>query len=244
MKSSKLNWFARRAELNSSAAKSLLATLEDNSRLNTALFAEAWPLQEFKLIQAWQHSRMTEDYADFTAQEDYLPAVNFFLSELYGDFGFVDRNQDIYRVYPVMVKLLPAAMLDTLTAALEFQAHSLELDMQMTESLVALHPEINRVGQLDLGLYIDINRQCVAEKDRRTQVGGVVSLGKSLVKVADHGVLLRLLKMMRMPARAAGFGQLQAFLEQGLSAFRQMPDADYFLHAVSQRETTFIDKLY
>ena len=152
MKFNKLSWFTRRAELNSAAAKKLLATLEDNARLNTALFAEVWPLPAFRLIQDWQHQRMAADYADFSAQSDYLPAMNFFLQELYGDFGFIDRNQDIHRVYPVMVKLLPAAMLDTLTDALVFQALSLRLDMKMAEALSRSYPDIKAVSQLVGGL--------------------------------------------------------------------------------------------
>lgn len=241
MKSSRLNWFARRAELNSNAAKRLLAVLLENSKLNQVLLSESWPLDEFKLIQVWQLQRMKADYADFSGQADYLPAVNFFLEELYGDFSFIDRNQDLRRVYPVMVKLLPAAMLDTLTDALSFQAHSLKLDMQLAE---AKHAHSSALEKMQLEQYIQLNRGAVRQQDRRRQVGQVVSLGKALVKAADHSMLLRLLKMMRLPARSAGFGQLHEFLQRGLSAFKRMPDAEHFLNAVEQRETVFIDKLY
>lgn len=244
MKSRKLNWFARRAELNSTAAKRLLAILEENSKLNRALFKQSWPLQEFKLIQRWQLQRMQEDYADFSKQADYQPAVDFFLQELYGDFSFIDRNQDLHKVYPVMVKLLPASMLDTLTDALTFQAHSLKLDMQLAEAKHQHHPLISDDEEMDLELYIKLNRQFVSQQDRRTQVGEVVSLGQALVKAANHSILVRLLKMMRLPAKSAGFGQLHGFLEHGLSAFKKMPDAVHFLNAVEQRETSFIDKLY
>ncbi|MCF6226154.1 MAG: hypothetical protein L3J22_07640 [Xanthomonadales bacterium] len=244
MKSSRLNWFARRAELNSTAARRLLVTLEENSQLNRKLFGKSWPLEEFKLIQSWQLQRMQADYLDFSQQPDYQPAVNFFLQELYGDFSFIDRNQDLRKVYPVMVKLLPTTMLDTLTNALTFQAHSLKLDMQMAEAKHQGQPQSSASGKMDLELYIKINRNAVLQQDRRRQVGQVVSLGKALVKAAEHTMLLRLLKMMRLPAKSAGFGQLHEFLENGLSAFKRMPDAGYFLNTVEQRETAFIDKLY
>ncbi|MCF6264032.1 MAG: hypothetical protein L3J24_10655 [Xanthomonadales bacterium] len=244
MKPSKLNWFARRAELNSTAARRLLASLEKNRKLNQKLLSISWPLQEFKLIQAWQQQRMSNDYADFSEQPDYQPAVNFFLQELYGDFSFIDRNQDLHKVYPVMVKLLPATMLDTLTDALTFQAHSLKLDMQMAEAKHQDQSQSSASAKMDLEHYIKINRDAVLQQHRRRQVGQVVSLGKALVKAAEHRMLLRLLKMMRLPAKSAGFGQLHEFLENGLSAFKKMPDAGYFLNTVEQRETAFIDKLY
>ncbi len=244
MNANKVNWFARRAALNSTAAVNLIAALEENSRINAELFADSWPLNRFKLIQAWQRQRMAEDYQDFASQEDYFPAIDFFLTELYGDFGFIDRNHDLNKVYPAMVKLLPASMLDTLTDALVFQAHSLRMDMLMAECIQQLRPDLISVQQIDLKLYAELNHRVVAESSRRQQIGEVIKLGKSLVNVADHAILLRLLKMMRVPARAAGFGVLQTFLEQGLSAFQKMPDADYFLHTIEIREAAFIDQLY
>ena len=40
---------------------------------------------------------------------------------------------------------------------------------------------------------------------------------------------------MRIPARLAGFGDLQAFLEKGLDTFLGVPDVDEFLDLMEER---------
>ena len=51
------------------------------------------------------------------------------------------------------------------------------------------------------------------------------------------------LTMMRGPARVAGLGDLQAFLERGFSAFRRMDGAATFLATIHQRETALLDAI-
>jgi hypothetical protein len=49
---------------------------------------------------------------------------------------------------------------------------------------------------------------------------------------------------MRGPAHLAGFGNLQQFLEEGLAAFRALPDAGLFIEAIYQRETDAMQKMF
>jgi subtilisin family serine protease len=44
-------------------------------------------------------------------------------------------------------------------------------------------------------------------------------VGQALVRYTTHPTLGRMLKMMRLPARAAGLSALQTFLETGFSTF-------------------------
>ena len=53
----------------------------------------------------------------------------------------------------------------------------------------------------------------------------------------------RLIRMLRGPARAAGFGRLQGFLEEGLQAFREMGDGTDFILTIWQRESAIRDRL-
>ena len=55
---------------------------------------------------------------------------------------------------------------------------------------------------------------------------------KTLVRVPLLGGLLR---TMRAPAHAAGFGALQEFLETGFNTFKQIPDIDLFLEQLVGR---------
>ena len=59
-----------------------------------------------------------------------------------------------------------------------------------------------------------------------------MDLAASVQAVAEEVVL----KLARGPARGAGFGELQAFLERGFSAFRAMGRADEFLQTIMSGE--------
>jgi hypothetical protein len=57
-------------------------------------------------------------------------------------------------------------------------------------------------------------------------------------------VLRGTLHMMRGPARAAGLGDLQRFLETGFDTFGAMRGAEAFLGAVQSREQALVDALF
>ena len=52
-----------------------------------------------------------------------------------------------------------------------------------------------------------------------------------------------LIRVLRGPARAAGFGLLQGFLETGLVAFRAMGDGTEFVNTIWERETLVMRRL-
>ena len=52
------------------------------------------------------------------------------------------------------------------------------------------------------------------------------------------------LKLMRRPAKVAGLGDLQDFLERGFAAFRGMKGADEFLALVRERESAILNRLF
>jgi hypothetical protein len=52
------------------------------------------------------------------------------------------------------------------------------------------------------------------------------------------------LRLCRRPARLAGLGDLQNFLEHGLEAFQRMDGADEFLGTIVERETLILDRIY
>jgi hypothetical protein len=53
-----------------------------------------------------------------------------------------------------------------------------------------------------------------------------------------------MVKSVRGPARAAGFGRLQSFLEQGLNAFRVMGDGTEFIETIWSRENLIMQRLF
>ena len=64
---------------------------------------------------------------------------------------------------------------------------------------------------------------------------------KSLVRVPLMGALLR---TMRRPAHATGFGALHTFLETGYATFRRISDVDRFLDEVGGRLTEVFEHIY
>ena len=49
---------------------------------------------------------------------------------------------------------------------------------------------------------------------------------------------------MRKPARAAGLGELQRFLEAGFDTFKAMRGATEFLSLINERETLLVSTLF
>ena len=64
---------------------------------------------------------------------------------------------------------------------------------------------------------------------------------KTLVRIPLMGALLR---TMRRPAQATGFGALHTFLETGYLTFRRISDVDRFLDEVGQRLTDVFRHIY
>jgi hypothetical protein len=53
-----------------------------------------------------------------------------------------------------------------------------------------------------------------------------------------------LVRLLRGPAHAAGFGRLQEFLEEGLTSFRALPDAAYFIETIYGREWAAMERMF
>ena len=53
-----------------------------------------------------------------------------------------------------------------------------------------------------------------------------------------------MLKLSRLPAKAAGLGELQLFLERGFGAFAVLDDAQAFLADIRQHESAAMARLF
>ncbi|HET9764622.1 MAG TPA: hypothetical protein VFR50_13970, partial [Casimicrobiaceae bacterium] len=75
------------------------------------------------------------------------------------------------------------------------------------------------------------------------QIALIVSVGRALDRYVGKPLIRAALFAMRQPARLAGFGALQGFLERGFDAFHSMRGAEGFLAAIEQRETALMDAI-
>jgi hypothetical protein len=182
-------------------------------------------------LRAWQTARIEASFADVLADPRMRAAGRFFLSDLYADRDFSARDRDVDRIMPIMVHLLPETMLRAARDAIELHVLSHALDLRMVDVMTR-----RRLARLDAERYGEVYREAGLPHLRRRQIALVVAVGRSLdAAVKRHGVH-RLLRASRLPARAAGLSELQAFLERGFDAFAKLGGADRFLDRVAQGE--------
>jgi len=191
-------------------------------------------------MQTWQRARLRECYNDLLQDQRYQAAGRFFLDELYGGQDFVKRDQDVDRVYPVMSRMLPAGMLQTLANAMALQVISIEFDIQMSSQL----KQTSSSGTaIDLDKYGDCYRAVGSYPERSRQIELIIELGTDLDRIVHRRIVVALIKLMHGPAHAAGFGALQDFLESGLEAFKLLDDRSVFISTIAAREKEFAKRL-
>ncbi len=183
-------------------------------------------------LRIWQSARLARTYEDFRIVSHYSPAVEFFLSDLYGPQEFTGRNRDLSRAWRYLKRALPAAAMHVLGQAVELDVLTLELDHAMVRALAA-------APLTDL-TYAAAYRDVDDLASRTRQIDLIVGIGEDLSRIVSRVWLGPLLQAAHVPAHAAGFGELQDFLERGYAAFRKMRGAQSLLQAIRERETRFM----
>jgi hypothetical protein len=187
-------------------------------------------------LRAWQVVRLARTYADLSADTRYARAIEFFLTDLYGPRDFGPRDRQFARAWRYLKSTLPGAALASLEQALELEALSAELDHAMVAALPA--------GPLTGAGYARAYRQVGRRAVRQRQIALVVAIGEDLNRIVKHVWISAALRAAHVPARAAGFGVLQDFLERGFAAFRNMSDAGPLLNSIRERETQLMERLF
>jgi hypothetical protein len=198
-------------------------------------------LRWLKPLQTWQTQRLERSFSRFLEDPIRRPAANFFLSDVYGDRDFSQRDADIARVMPMMQRLLPTALLATVADGIELGALTHALDLRMAEVLQGLAP---RRRNIDETLYATAYRAVGLPRLRARQIALIGAIGQGLAAALRTPGVSMLLKLSRLPARAAGLGQLQLFLERGFDAFAGLEDAQAFLADIRHHESAAMARLF
>lgn len=230
----------------SSSAERFRFILERTLRLSRERVQERELAAGHRLLCEWQCQRLSLTYDDFARQSRYQAAVEFFLSDLYGPVDFSQRDEDIARVYPLMVKVLSGEAIDSLSQGLALNSLTMELDLKLLEVLEQQYGESFSRGDvpLDFAMYARAYKACDNYEERRQQISMIVDVGQNLELVTRKKFILAAVKLARKPAHLAGFGELQSFIERGLAAFRKMGKAEHFLDAVHSRESRLLDAIF
>ncbi len=192
-------------------------------------------------LRRWQAQRLERSFRHYLDDPVMRPAARFFLTDVYGDHDFSQRDADIARVMPKMEGLLPRSLLDTVADGIELGVLTQAFDVRMAEAIGRLAPRRKR---LDDALYARAYREVGLRRLRQHQVGLIGRVGAGLAAAVRKPGIGTMLRLARGPARATGFAELQVFLEHGFDAFGRLGNVDGFLAEIMHGESVISERLF
>jgi hypothetical protein len=218
------------------SAESILLSLHAVAAERAARTADPVFAERVAAVKAFQHARFAHTYADLLADPRYTKAATFFLEDLYGPTDFSDRDTQFARIVPALVRMFPREIVGTVADLGSLHALSERLDSAMAREL--------QTPSIDDRNYGQAWRQVAEPGSREQQIALMLAVGTALDKYTRNPLLRHSLRLMRSPARAAGMGALQHFLETGFDTFRAMGGAQEFLRTIAQRERALAERLF
>lgn len=191
-------------------------------------------------LRAWQARRLAVSFAHFMDDPDKRTAAAFFLSDLYGDADFMQRDEEAAKILPKMARLLPASLLQAAVDSIELSVLSHALDMRMAHALAETGA---KPGNIDARQYQRAYRKVGLRRLRKRQIDLVLEIGERLDSVIKMHGIGKLLAASRLPARLLGLSHLQGFLERGFTAFNRLGGAEAFLEEIHRQETCIARRL-
>lgn len=192
-------------------------------------------------LRRWQARRLEASFTRFLRDPYRRPAAEFFLTDLYNDRDFSQRDADIAWVLPKMQRLLPASLLATLADAIELALLTHAFDLRMAQVLEEMSP---RQDELDAAIYAEAYRRSGLPRLRHHQIDLIARVGLGLGHALRTPALSTLLKLSRGPARAAGLMELQSFLERGFASFAELDDVRSFIEEIEADERAVSHRLF
>jgi hypothetical protein len=198
---------------------------------------EAGLRERMRGLAAFQAKRLAGTYRDLQSTPRYGPAVEFFLTDLYGPQDLAERDAQVLRALDKLKRFLPSGALQALARAFELHVLSIELDAATAAGL----PQDRRIDGV---AYAGAYRAAGRPGDRARQIALIGDIGRLLDGLAHRPEVGLAIRLARGPAHAAGYGQLQDFLERGYESFRRMGGAAEFLATIELRERELMDGLF
>ena len=194
---------------------------------------------ELAKLAQWQSERLKHSHSELYASPNYQQGLAFLFTELYSDTDFTERDRDLERIFPKMVKLLPSSVIETVSLLVELNMLTQMLDFELAQKLFIdlAHSTINEKN------YCDAYRLCNNHQQRAYQIQLTESLGKKLDKYARSQVIMFSLKLSKNAAKSAGLGALHDFLSSGFTAFHSMQNIDELMHKIASKETQYLNEI-
>jgi len=217
-------------------ADRIRAHLNTVTQLREARHGDPALAERVRSIKTYQAKRFEKSYADLLVSPRYRAATRFFLDELYGPQEFGDRDSQFARVVPGLVRLFPHEVVETVEALGQLHALSEALDDTVARHLPGL--------PADAAGYVQAWQATGRAPAREQQIALTLTIGRALDGFTRSRWLRSSLRLMRVPAQAAGLSALQGFLESGFAAFGAMQGAGEFLRLVGERERALAAALF
>ena len=204
-----------------------------------------------KAVKRFQAERFMGTYPDLLASEEYGGATRFFLTELYSDKDYAERDAQFSRIAGALQTFFPKQVVATAVSLAELHVLTEDLDHQMAVQWMQQSHLLRQEGLADPGEVVQYMRAwqavgCSPERDRQLET--VLAVGAELDRLTRTRGLRVMLKMMRRPAVSAGLDSLQRFLELGFDTFAAMSGngarAMEFLGIIRQREARWLKQLF
>lgn len=215
---------------------SALALIDELALTREVLERQPRRLAELRALQRWQAERLRGTYADFGADARYAPALEFFVSDLYGPHDVRRRHGDIRKVLHQWQRLLPERALEAVAHALQLEALTQSLDLAVVAALDGAPPTPTS--------YAAAYRRADRRLDRQRQIWLITAAGRSLDSLIAAPAVGIALRAAKLPSRLIGVSALHYFLERGYRAFKNMGGAGELLRAIEQRETAILQRLF
>jgi hypothetical protein len=222
------------------AADKFRREMRRSNKLHVEYLSDADSLRNYDRFTRWQLGYLLPFFGDLHSQPGYAEAIDFTMSDLAG-VGISDRDRDLERAAPTITRLLPLQALDTIAAAAEMNARVLEINTAICQCLLVGKLLPDEISELE---YCIACRKASSLEDCVELVHLITGLGNTLKTLVTIPLLGGMLRAMRGPAHAAGFGALQQFLQDGYSTFKQIPDIDRFLCEIEARMTRMFEIIY
>jgi hypothetical protein len=223
-----------------SAAAKLRKYTDRSNSIHREYLGNPELLQQYEQFVAWQLEYMLPFYEDLGATADRAAAVEFFVSDLTG-IDISARDREIAKVVPLMSRMLPGKALQAVATAMQLNARVLGINLSICRELyrkIATDAAITEAG------YCSACRRASRLEECLELVHLTAEIGRDLDQLIRIPMIGLTLKAMRVPARLAGFGALQKFLETGYKTFNDLQDVDTFLDDMTARMTEVFTQIF
>jgi hypothetical protein len=211
-----------------------------SNELHASYFGDAGQLAQYDRFTQWQMDYLLTFFSDLHEREGYADAIDYTMSDLAG-VGISARDRDLERASPAITRMLPTKALETIAAAARLNERVLQLNLGIFHELQV---DGRLPGRLSDRAYCAACRKASSLEECLELVELALQLGRTLKTLVRIPLLGGMLHAMHGPARAAGFGALHEFLDNGYTYFRAIPDIEHFLGEIDARMTQVFEAIY